>query len=68
MAPLTHRAGWRIAGLHVALREGGSIRLEFSFGAFICFKTKKSGCCFIEPNHPLGGKQRFTLPAKADSN
>jgi hypothetical protein len=27
----------------VALREGGSIRLEFSFGAFLCFKTKKSG-------------------------
>jgi hypothetical protein len=54
MALHTHRAGWRIAGLHVALREGGSIRLEFSFGAFLCFKTKKSGCCFIEPNHHLG--------------
>ena len=54
MAPLTHRAGWRIAGVHVALREEGSIRLEFSFGAFLCFKTKKSGCCFIEPNHHLG--------------
>ena len=31
MAPLAHRAGWRIAGLHVAMREEGSIRLEFSF-------------------------------------
>jgi hypothetical protein len=41
--PFTHRAGWRIAGVYVALREGGSIRIEFSFGAFLCFKTKKSG-------------------------
>jgi hypothetical protein len=52
--PFTHRAGWRIAGVYVALREGGSIRIEFSFGAFLCFKTKKSGCCFIEQNHHLG--------------
>ena len=71
MAPLTHRAGWRIAGLHVAMREEGSIRLEFSFGAFLCFKTKKSGCCFIEPNHHLGsspgGVEFSFLPAKAGS-
>jgi hypothetical protein len=58
MAPLAHRAGWRIAGVYVALCEGGSIRLEFSFGAFLCFKTKKSGCCFIEPYHYLGSSPR----------
>ena len=54
MAPLAHRAGWRIAGVYVALCEGGSIRLEFSFGVFFVSRQRKADDTFLELNHSLG--------------
>ena len=47
MAPLTHRAGWRIAGVHVALREGGSIRLEFLLELFFVSRQRKADVALL---------------------
>jgi hypothetical protein len=56
----------------VALCEEGSIRLEFSFGAFICFKTKKADVALLNQTtiwaKALLMMEFSFLPAKADSN